>query len=230
MDENQINFFISENLKKNNIGNAKQFYLGTFANDEIGSKKLEMNFPSKSCNFCFIFNSLTRRNNKGQGHWLLLHVAYMPILCRLDIKFVDSFAISYRNYGSISKYIDNLRMESLDRNIQFNFEMLTKALQHFDSATCGAYSCFTVMKLATLKQASLKTIFASFNPASTKRNDIRIRNYISKNWPVRSCTNCISNMEKRPTFSWSKKKGKTPPFCPVNVYNHTKCLPNCLCK
>ena len=85
MDENQINFFISENLEKKKIRNAKQFYLGTFANDEISSKKLEMEFQSKSRNFCFIFNSLTRNNDKEPGHWLLICIQFMPILSKLDV-------------------------------------------------------------------------------------------------------------------------------------------------
>ena len=37
MDENHINFFISENLRKIKLADYKKFYLGTFANDEIFS-------------------------------------------------------------------------------------------------------------------------------------------------------------------------------------------------
>lgn len=230
MDENHINFFLSENLKRIKFRDFKKFYLGTFANDEISSKNLEIDTLTKPLHFCFICNSLTRVNDKEPGHWLLISIYFMPILKKLDVKFMDSFALSYRNYGAVSKYIDNLRQQSLNQNILFSLDILSKPLQHVDSEICGGYACFTVLKLATLKNVSLKKIYASFKPSCPKTNDQRIAQFLWKLWPVRTCSNNKGSMIKRPTFSWNKRRRNIPPFCPRKVYNDSKCLPNCACK
>ena len=139
MNENQINFFLSENLKKYRNRDLKSFYLGTFASDEISSKNLRVNTLTKPLNFCFICNSLTRENDKEPGHWLLISIHFSPLLKKMNVKFMDSFALPYRHYGGVSKYIDNLRQQSFTQNIYFCLESLSKPLQYSESEICGVY-------------------------------------------------------------------------------------------
>ena len=229
MDENHINFFISENLRKIKLADYKKIYLGTFANDEIFSNKLKIDILAKPYNFCFICNSLTRANDRGTGHWLLISIHFSPILKKMDVKFMDSFALPYRNYGAISKYIDNIRKICYLNNISFVLETLPKPLQDANSEICGGYACFVVLKQGTLKSVSLRKMFASFKPSCSKENDLKIAQFIRKYWPVRTCTSNKNSNIKQPTFSWNKRMGIMPSFCPKKVYNDSKCLPSCTC-
>ena len=96
----------------------------------------------------FIFNTLKRNESDRMGHWISIHIIYMPKLKCLNIKFADSFKQHYKIYGEhISNYINNLRLLTLQNNITFKLENVPFVLQFPKSKVCGAYAIYTLMQL-----------------------------------------------------------------------------------
>ena len=216
MDENQLDTFIYSNLK--HMGKTKflSFYKGTYASDELHKLHIK-NFKKPAC-FTFIVNTLKRKSpTNTMGHWLCIAVKLKPETKAVNIKFLDSFKNPYQTYGDCSKYIDRLRIIALDKGFTFKIENAPHMLQAYGSKVCGAYCCYAILKLKNCNENTLKNIFSKFDRNNRKNNDFLIGEFVSKNWPLKYCTDIFT-------------KSGIPPFCPKKVYKYPSCLPKCGCK
>ena len=218
MNESQIDYHLYHTLKNKNINDFKSFYKGTFASNELSHPRLRVASLKKSKCFGFIFNSLMRHQSNNMGHWLAIVVKNMPKSKLLSIKFFDSYKKPYSFYGTyVTNYINNLRRQSINMNYKFKLENAPFILQDYNSKVCGAYAIYVIARLRSCKQNTLKNIYKHFDAKRRSKNDLKIGEYVAKNWPKKTCSDMLNN-----------PKGVS--FCPRKVYNHPKCLTSCICK
>lgn len=216
MDENMLDTFVFSNLKHMGKANFLSYYKGTHASDELHKLHIK-NFKKPLC-FAFILNTLERKNSNTLGHWLCIFVRLKPETKTLNIKFLDSFKNPYHTYGNnISEYIDRLRIRASNNRFAFKIENVPHMLQAYGSKVCGAYCCYGILKLKNCKENTLKNIFSKFDRKNRKKNDFLIGEFVLRNWPLKSCTDMLTN-----------PRGVA--FCPKKVYNHPNCLPKCKCE
>ena len=215
MNENHIDYFLYSNLRSMEY---EKYYRGTYAFDELNHEKISIKSLIKPVCFAFIFNTLKRMEANKMGHWISVHIRFMPKIKSLNLKFIDSYKLPYEKYGiNISNYINRIRSLALNNNIKFNFETVPFVIQGLGSKVCGAYACYAIMRLKQCNQILLKDIFRKYDNKNPKGNDLRVGEYIVKNWPKKTCSDLLSNPNGIP-------------FCPVKVYDHPKCLLECSCK
>ena len=120
--------------------------------------------------FGFIFNTLKRNESDRMGHWISLHIIYMPKLKCFNLKFADSFKQNYEMYGEhVSSYISNLRMLALKNNVRFKLEYVPFVLQSSKSKVCSAYAIYTLMQLIDCNQKILYNFFSDFDSKKLKK-------------------------------------------------------------
>ena len=149
MNENQIDYFLINNLNKKNENSESDFYRGTFTLDKINnSDEIKLKNLMFNQSFCFISNSLTRNDIRDMGHWITFYINYSYDMRRIEFGFIDSFAQQYRSYGKeIGNYIDNIRLKCSKKNITFKFSKLDSPMQSNLSEFCAAFACYSVIKL-----------------------------------------------------------------------------------
>ena len=214
MNENQINVVLYSNL-----GVHSTFYKGTFANDELNTKKI--NIPHLNTNKCFSFivNSLTREENEKIGHWVAVYIRIEKNLKKIYIKFIDSYKQNYRVYGGgINNYIDRLRVLAFKNKFTFIFEETPFRTQASGSKTCGIYTIFGIISLRKCSSITLNRIFSKFTSYNRQKNDSIMVEYIIDVWPRRFCSDILSSTNK-----------KYVSFCPKKIFNSSKCLMICRC-
>ena len=221
MDEEQIAFFITNNLK------SKTYFVGVFASDEINTKICKLRPFNRVYNYCFIVNTIPRMQT-GMGHWLCFHLAYNHSQKCVTLKFFDSFNLPFQSYNrDINKFITLLKQKCFYKNIKFDIDTLKHSIQHPLSLLCGAYVCFGVIQLELMDpNTKLETVFKCFKKHSHKINDRAVGRYVNKLWPVRSCfsSNKLPNL---PRFYSTTQIA--PPFCPKLQYGYNECLSKCVC-
>ena len=193
MNENQLDLVIYHNLH-----DKRDFYMGSFASDELGDPSLqicELDDSSgkdlKTC-FSFIANTLERNFTAGKispvkkgkmGHWLALFVQMTRK--KISLKFADSFKMPYSYYGEhIENYIDQYRDIAADYGLQLVFEEMPFRMQQSNSYLCGGYAAYTVLGLKNCNSDSLRKIFSvKFDSKNKRMNDKIVENFVIKNGP-----------------------------------------------
>ena len=233
MDEDQIKYFVLENLKKmkknynyrNIMGSMDEYFSGVFSNDEITGRECELKPFVKSYNYCFICNTNARKNT-SIGHWVLFNILFIKSKKLLTVRFFDSFGLSPQLYGgNISSFIRLSREKCLEKSISHQMETMKKPIQHSRSYYCGPYTAFGAVEMWVKPFVSLLTIFRKFKNYDKKLNDNLVGKYINNAWPNKFCFSRESyNRMTRPSFL----KEKYTPFCPKAAFGGD-CLEDCRC-
>lgn len=206
MDENQIDLVIYHNLK-----DKRNFFKGTFASNELD--RLQVLKLESQC-FSFVTNTLSRNDVRNMGHWLGIFVKISGKI--INLKFVDSFKMSYLNYGKyIKDYIDNLRVKAMEHDFKFIFEEVPFGLQSYKSLSCGGYVIYSILGLKNCKYTTLRNLFSSFT-TNKKSNDRFVEDFVEKKWPKTFCSDIFT-------------KNVKVPFCKQKVFKRHGCLLKCFC-
>ena len=223
MNENQLDLVIYHNLH-----DKRDFYMGSFASDELGDPSLQIceldDSSGKDLKTCFSFIANTLERNftgkispvkKGKmGHWLALFVQMTRK--KISLKFADSFKMPYSYYGEhIENYIDQYRDIAADYGLQLVFEEMPFRMQQSNSYLCGGYAAYTVLGLKNCNSDSLRKIFSvKFDSKNKRMNDKIVENFVIKKWPKSFCSDIFS-------------KGVKTPFCLAKVFKTEGCLKKC---
>ena len=212
MNENLVDFLMLTNLGPNT------FYKGSFANNELGSNKINIQNLKKSHCFGFICNTLSRHQTHMVGHWYGISVRVNTGIKNITVKYIDSYNIPYAVYGTnIDRYIGRLRLLALENNFKFHFEETPFRLQGLKSATCGIYCIYGLTRLGKCTTITLKSIFSKFYGNTYEINDSIMVDYAIKIWPRTFCSDIFTTSTKGIYF------------CPKKLFKSHKCLTKCRC-
>ena len=132
-------------------------FLGAFPYDKIPKSRKKF--------YSMIVN--TEPDSEPGDHWLVL------VYRRGRFWFLDSFGRDYNNFTFSIAFQNTIRNYIAGRPHVFN----RKLLQQFTSNACGFYACYFVHMFS---KRSLPTNLVSNFTDNLKRNDMYVRDYVSK--------------------------------------------------
>lgn len=223
MDDNNLSFFILNNIKKGPddishkllkkwslknsqkyCGNAhiSDYYRGTFTIDKIITEekvrlKIIKNNENKKKNdiFGFIINTLHSYSSPDvSGHWLAIVIEKNNQNFKVKVRFFDSYGRPPHDFNYIWKYIQMIKSECNKKKFMFELDYMNIGIQSYISKVCGVYCAYFLMKAWCFRNnVKVKDIFKGFTK-NRKNNDLIIENFIRKYYPSKIC-------HDYPTFS-----------------------------
>ena len=234
MNENQLDYFIV-----NVLGNkSNTYYKGVYCIDEVLTPKLSIKRFDKNKNFSFIFNTLKRTSNTTEiGHWLSCIILFTVDNKSLKLRFFDSYAKPYNDYGEDFKsYVDRMKLLCLNNGIRFFYESVERGIQPYNTLHCGIFVSFIVINAFKKPYQNFKTLFLenSISYKNRVKNNQIMELFLKRYWPVDFCKKRnpqdISQF-KIPLNLFFKRTGVGPHvgICPKLTYQADSCLNKCKC-